>query len=285
MHRWSIEGAGEGSDAALEELFHTETHELFRRAQAAAAQKAEVLATPCIVNRACQTSPACRHCKWPVTGAVTGKFAKNTVEAALAHAHKLESKGVNRMFIASGWMGYELPENYYEIVRVVRAESNLELYGLFGALNRPALERLKAAGLDGYLCGLESPSETAYKSFRPGGDTLLSRVEALRNAKAVGLKLWTGFLYGFGETEDDMKQALLFFKELAPESLSILPFEPFPGTEMEACDPPNLYQWARIVAIGGLYLGDVNVFVSRGEPNTVLFGKCAGANAYYCFPT
>ena len=141
MHRWSIECAGEGSDAALEELFALEPHELFRRAQEAAAQKAEVLATPCIINRSCLTTPMCRHCKWPVMGGKQGNFSKNSVEAALAHARHLESKGVTRMFFASGWMGYELPEHYYEIVRAVRASPSCNS---MGSLERSIGRRLSA---------------------------------------------------------------------------------------------------------------------------------------------
>jgi biotin synthase len=98
------------------------------------------------------------------------------------------------------------------------------------------------------------------------------------------LKIWTGFLYGLGETEQDIIKALVLFKKLDIDSLSILPFVPFPNTEMQTWNPPNLYQWSRILAIAKIYLGDINLFTSFEAQNMVAFGRNAGANGYYFFP-
>jgi biotin synthase len=285
MQNWSSSSlAGSDSDLLREltELFETNTPALLERARAMAAGKKQILSAPCILDGSCQADPPCRHCKWQSLGEGRPEsFAKKSIEAAVAHAVKIEGEGIGRLFLASGWKGYDLPADYYNFVRAIRAAVGMEIFGLFGAVNRSSLAQLKAAGMDGYLCGLESPDEDAYRTFRPAGDTLLSRIQTVRDCRDVGLKIWTGFLYGFGETEAGVKRALLFFKELDIDSLSILPFEPFPNTEMEAHDPPNLYRWSRIVAIAKIFLRDVNVFTSFGAHNMAAYGRSAGANGFY----
>jgi len=254
-------------------------------AKAMASVKKQVLASPCIIDGSCKTDPQCRHCKWRgmrSNDRVPSK--KRSVEQVVAHAVMLEREGVDRLFLPSGWMGYELPEDFYDYVKAVKGSIHIEVFGLFGALNRSSLEKLKDAGIDGILCGIESPNEEVYKTFRPGGDTLSSRIDNLHDARELGLKLWTGFLYGLGETEEDIKNALIYFRKLDIDSLSILPFEPFPNTEMEAHNPPNLHSWAKVVAIAKIFLGDINVFTSFGAHNMAAFGRNSGANAFYFFP-
>lgn len=269
----------------LDTLFQLEPEQLFQSARTMAEGKKQILSSPAIIDGRCTTEPQCRHCKWRgMRGSNHNFFTRKTVEEIVAHAINLKKEGTNRIFLASGWMGYDLPDYYYDYVKAVKANTALEIFGLFGAVNKASLAALKHAGMDGYLCGIESPSEEVYKSFRPGGDTLSSRIEALYNAKELGLKIWTGFLYGLGETDDDMKKALRLFEKLDVDSISILPFEPFPYTEMEKHDSPNLYNWSKIVAIAGIFLGNVSIFSLFGQGNLYSYSIRAGANGFYFFP-
>ena len=273
-------------DDRLEKLFESGSSELFSTAREMAKGKQKILCSPSIINAYCMTEPECRHCKWRSMKKERKNFtSKRSLEEVVRRAVELEKEGINRIFLPSGWMGYELPDYFYDYVQAVRNAVDTEIFGLFGAVDGLSLLRLKNAGMDGYLCGIESPNNKVYMNFRPGGDTLEKRIETLYHAKELGLKVWTGFLYGLGETKDDIKWALKMFRDVDADSVSILPFEPFPDTDMESCDPPNLYEWARVLAVTKIFLGnEVNMFVQFSNQNYHSFGLHAGANGFYFFP-
>ena len=155
---------------------------------------------------------------------------------------------------------------------------------MFYFKKRRSLVNLKAAGMDGYLCGLESPNEEIYKRFRPAGDTLTDRLTALKIAQDINLKIWSGFLVGLGETDEDISGGLETLRELDPESLSILPFTPFPNTEMWAENPANPLQWARVMASARIFLPKPNLFSDQTEGFYQGYGILGGANGFYVFP-
>ncbi|ODA42027.1 radical SAM protein [Desulfosporosinus sp. BG] len=211
-------------------------------------------------------------------------YRKRTLKEVKARTQVLVEAGIQRVFLASGWMGYEVPEFYYDCIHSIKEDSNLDVYGLFGALNRTSLLNLKRAGMDGYLCGLESPNEAIYKRFRPAGDTLTDRISALKTAKGLNLKIWSGFLVGLGETDEDVSVGLEILRGLEPESLSILPFTPFPNTEMWDENPANPLKWARAMAIARTYLRKPDLFSDQTEGFYQGYGILGGANGFYSFP-
>jgi biotin synthase-like enzyme len=67
-------------------------------------------------------------------------------------------------------------------------------------------------------------------------------------AKEYGLKVWSGFIFGVGETAGDIDYALDIFDELKVDALYLNPLVPSPNTEMENAPPPDLRQWAGLLA-------------------------------------
>jgi biotin synthase len=240
------------------------TGELFAQAVEINMKKKKRRASPSILEERCGTTPPCRHCKWEYfkkTGRQTGR--PRSVEETVRWAKNLENSGIDRTFAASGWMGYETPPDFLAHVSAIRENTRLEVYGLFGALSKQSLRDLREAGLEGYLCSLESPSEEVYRSFRPGGDSLDDRLRALDWAETLGLKRWSGFLIGLGESEKDIETGLGILKDLAPESISILPFTPFPYTPMQAAAPANPMLWARAAAAATLLIPAADIFTDQ----------------------
>jgi|GEM_PF-2321035 len=223
-----------------------------------------VTAAPIIITGACTTSPGCRHCKWEHLKAMGRPpfIDDRSVGALTDWAHALADAGMHRAFFGTGWLGYRLPRQVLEKVEdVCAAEPRLEYYGLFGALDRQSHFDLASAGLTGMLTSLESPSERVYRSFRPGGDSLADRLKALGHTKEAGLKAWTGFLVGLGEDADEVAWGLDALRQIGPESVSILPFEPFEETAMRDHPPTDELWLARVNAAARVVL----------EPSTVLF--------------
>lgn len=270
---------------SLDELFLLSHEELFSQIKSLNQNNKIIKASPTFIDASCKANPPCNHCKWE-TFKATGKLSngKNEIETALNNAKFLESKGINRTFLASGWMGYTLPRDYYEYIYRIKENTSLEVYGLFGALGNESLKELKSAGLDGYLCSLESPSEKVYRSFRPGGDSLKDRINALNYAKSIGLKLWSGFLFGLGEEESDIRYGLKVLKDLEVESLSILPFMPFPYTKMIDWDIPNPLKWAKTAAIGKLFMPNVKLFVDAEDGCYGEYAKLLSPDGVYTHP-
>lgn len=269
----------------LQELFHLDPGVLFKKAQEIAKTKRTIYCSPNVANGSCKTVPSCRHCKWENRKALDPRFyRKRTIEEIKARTKLLVDAGIHRVFLASGWMGYEVPNYYYDCISSIKDNSNLEVYALMGAVNRSSLVNLKHAGMDGYLCGLESPNEKIYKRFRPSGDTLADRITTLKNAKSINLKIWSGFLVGLGETDEDIALGLEILKEFDPKSLSILPFTPFPNTEMWEENPANPLHWARVMAIARNFIKEPDLFSDQTLGFYYGYGILGGANGFYVFP-
>lgn len=269
----------------LSDLFRLDSSALFQKAQEIAKTKSTIYCSPNIVNGSCKTVPSCRHCKWEHMKVANPDFyKKRTINEIKARTQVLLEAGIQRVFLASGWMGYKVPKFYYDCIHSIKEDSNLEIYGLFGAIKRTSLVNLKHAGMDGYLCGLESPNEKIYKRFRPAGDTLTDRISALKTAKNLNLKIWSGFLVGLGETDEDINVGLEILRELDPESLSILPFTPFPNTEMWEENPANPLKWAKIMASTRIYLKKPDLFSDQTIGFYQGYGILGGANGFYIFP-
>ncbi len=288
--------AGVGAAASQDEvraLFDLPLDELVERAREAAARTAAALgdaalpvgASPIILSGACTTRPVCRHCKWEHFKALRrDPFVLDaTREEAVARARRIADGGVRRAFAATGWMGYRLPSRFVDQVAAIHeAEPRLELYGLFGALDRQSHLDLAAAGMKGMLTGIESPSETVYRSFRPGGDSLQDRLRSLDYAREAGLEVWTGFLVGLGETAEDCARGIGLIGAFDPESVSILPFEPYPDTPMAShppCDPDWL---ARVNAVARVALpGVAHFFTDHSDPFGASTAGRLGLNGSY----
>lgn len=241
-------------------------------------------ASPLILTGSCSTNPPCRHCKWEHFKAVgRSAFVLDTpLEDLIARAHRLADHGIDRAFTATGWLGYRLPASFVRAVAAIHeAEPRLALYGLFGALDRQSHRDLAAAGLTGMLTSLESPSERVYRSFRPAGDTLADRLASFDHAREAGLKVWTGFLVGLGETADEVAQGIELLHGIDPESVSILPFEPYPDTPMAEAAPCDPAWLARVNAVARLRLPGVAHFFTDHAADFDRFAGCLGLNGSY----
>ncbi len=268
----------------IAELFALEDNELFSRARSVGRKRPTILCAPNPIIGACTTRPTCRHCRWENAKALDSAFRlKKTTDEMLKRTDVIAQAGVHRMVVASGWMGYDVPAHFCECIRAIKDRFNLEIFGLFGAVSPSSLAELKEAGMDGYQCGLESPNERVYRGFRPGGDSLEDRKHTLFAARNLGLKLWSGFLVGVGESRADIAAGLAFLDTLGLESISILPFIPQPHTKMWGANPANPLQWARVVAIARLLMPGPNVFF-KPEGFYGDYAILAGANGCYVFP-
>lgn len=270
--------------AETRSLFDAPLDGLIEQAAAVPLQGTPTQGSPLILTGACATRPPCRHCKWEHFKAEgRGSFVLDTpLDDLIARAHRLADQGIDRAFTATGWLGYRLPGRFVRMVEAIHAaEPHLALYGLFGALDRQSHLDLAEAGLTGMLTSLESPSESVYRSFRPGGDSLEDRFASFDYAREAGLKLWTGFLVGLGETADEVAWGIEALHTVGPDAVSILPFEPYPDTPMADAAPCDTEWLARVNAVARLRLPEVPHFFTDHAADFDRYAVRLGLNGSY----
>ncbi len=263
---------------ALDDLFSMEPETLFGLSARKSAGTLVRYWAPNVINPGCMTSPRCLHCKWECFKSEK-KMEENRVplDRVLATAERQSSSGIRRMLMPSGWVGYSIPDYYCDYVRAVKERVDIEVFGLFGAIDQDSLASLKQAGMDGYQCGLESVNPRVYRFFRPGGDSFDDRVRTLRWAKSVGLKLWSGFIVGVGETREDVIASIELLKTLEVTVVGVQPFMPFPHTALAERDPANPFEWARAIAAAHVYIDGAECLSVEAESPYANFSRMAGA--------
>lgn len=272
-------------DLTLQQLLELDNDTLFNLAQKKTEHEVQSFWSPNVINTGCTTTPRCYHCKWecfksenqmPVGKTPLGQFLK-VAEIEIA-------QGSTRMLLPSGWAGYRLPDYYCDYVAAIKNNFDIEVFGLLGSIDKDSLLSLKQAGMDGYQCGLESVNEQIYRYFRPGGDSLSDRLATLNCAKELGLKLWSGFIFGFGLKREDIIKSIEILKNLEVSVVGIQPFIPFPYTTFAYLDPANPGEWARTIAAASLYLKDSEFISTENQSPYGNFARLAGVKWHPIFP-
>jgi len=93
------------------------------------------------------------------------------------------------------------------------------------------LEKMKEAGCDMIVYGVESGSQEILNSMKKG-ITIKQIKETIKNTKKVGIKVHATFMFGAPEeTKESIRQTIDFAKELNPDTAQFPICMPYPGTE------------------------------------------------------
>jgi len=104
--------------------------------------------------------------------------------------------------------------------------------GRVDTVNRRLLAAMREAGCYGILFGVESGVQKNLDTLKKG-QTLAQIRQAVRDAKAVGMKINTPFIFGIpGETYEEGLETLKFAIELNADIANFHTLAPFPGTEL-----------------------------------------------------
>ena len=193
-----------------------------------------------ITNR-CVRVPLCYYCNY-----MNEPVYVLSVDDAVKKIKELKSRGADRITLVSGWLGYQNDIAVPYLRAIKREMPDLTVSGAFGPISKQSLEKLKGAGLNQYGCNLESAPEILLK-IKETND-IPERIETLKNARAIGLKISTGFIIGVEETEEQMMELLNLIKNVNPDSVFMSPFEAYPDTAMKNYPPPSLTTIVKTVA-------------------------------------
>lgn len=180
-------------------------------------------------------------CKWCSQSAHhqtdIDKYSLIDKKQAVAQGLYNRSKGINRYSLVTSGRALsdkdldELLEVYYE----VKERSDIHLCASMGLLQKPQLEKLKSAGIEHYHCNLESAP--SYFDEVCTTHSIEEKIETIRYARELGLKICSGGIIGMGETMEQRIEMACLLRELEVESIPINILTPIEGTELQDAPP------------------------------------------------
>lgn len=154
-------------------------------------------------------------------------------ETMAAEARHNSSQGVLRYSIVTSGRRLTAAEvdDVCAAVRLIRAESPIQVCVSLGLLSESDFRRLKAAGVSRVHCNLETS-----RNYFPQvctTHTYDEKIAVIRAAQAAGLAVCSGGIMGMGETPEDRIDLALTLRELGINSIPINFLNPIKGTPYE----------------------------------------------------
>lgn len=155
-----------------------------------------------------------------------------------------------------------------KILRDIKTMSDGKL-GITLSLGEQSAETYKRwfeAGAHRYLLRIETSDPILYKQLHPqdGYHRFETRLETLKNLKALGWQTGSGILIGVpGQSFDSLAQDLFFLKNLDVDMIGMGPFIPHHQTPMHTMsdyDPAvQLHKGLNMIACARLLMPDINI--------------------------
>jgi biotin synthase len=145
----------------------------------------------------------------------------------------------------------------------IRAETGISPSCSLGILDRETALRLKNAGMETYHHNLETA-----RSFFPQICTTHDYeedVNTIRAAKAVGLRVCCGGIFGLGESFAQRIEMALTLRELQVDSIPLNFLNPVPGTLLADADNLTPLECLSIIAVYRFLLPDRRLSVCGGR--------------------
>ena len=188
-------------------------------------------------------------------------------EKIVERARCAKDAGATRFCMGAAWRSPPAGEPFAQVLTAVEAVAgmNLEVCCTLGMLTREQAELLRIAGCSYYNHNLDTS-----RAFYPKIITTRvydDRLETLRHARAVGMKLCCGGIIGMGESLDDRLALLAQLAEFepAPESVPINVYVPVAGTPLAERPPIDPWELVRLIATARIVMPRTEMRLSAGR--------------------
>lgn len=155
-----------------------------------------------------------------------------------------------------------------EVKKVAEALSDVTASGIptcasLGILGPEDFKILKAAGVTRYHHNLE----TAESFFKRTCTThrYEDRVATVRAAKAAGLEVCSGGIFGIGESDEQVLELALSLRDLDVDAVPLNFLVPIPGTPLEKMNHLTPLRCLKIIAIFRFVLPDKEILICGGR--------------------
>ncbi len=204
-------------------------------------------------------------------------------QVLLERAMRLADAGVTRMGIVTSGVGPSARdfENICRAARHIREQVGIGVCASLGVLREGQAEMLCEAGITSYHHNLETA-----RSFYPRICTTHDydiRVKTVRCAKAAGLRVCSGGLFGLGEGWKERLELSATLQELEVDSIPVNFLMPIPGTPLENAPGLAVPEALGLVALLRLMHPSRDIVLCGGRGGTLgewdRLAVLAGANA------
>lgn len=228
---------------------------------------------PCaIVNAKCgNCGQDCAFCAQSSrSSARIERFPLRPPEELLARARDAADMGACRVGLVTSGRSVSRARELRDLARAVEVmarELPVEPCASLGLLDAPALEMLREAGLNRYHHNLETA-----ESFFPricSTRTWRSSVETIEAAKALGMSVCCGGIFGLGESPAHRVELLATLRDLAVDSVPINFLHPIAGTPLESAPPLAPLECLKVVAVARLMMPRAELRVCGGREHNL----------------
>lgn len=188
-------------------------------------------------------------------------------EDILDAAAYAQEKGVRRFCIVTSGRKPS-PRELDEICSCISGLRDLGLLpcATLGILDEHELGQLQSAGLNRYHHNLETSE--AFFSDICSTHSYHDKVRTIESAKAAGLSVCSGGIFGMGETWEDRIDMAIALRDLDVDSVPINLFTPIKGTPLGDRDVLRPLEALKIISLYRLILPDREIRVCGGRPVT-----------------
>jgi biotin synthase len=230
-------------------------------------------------------SEDCAFCSQAATSrAEVAKYPLLPRETLVEAARAAHAQGAARFSIVTSGKGVISAKEQGEIletVAAIRAAAPLKVCASLGLADRPFLEELKAAGVYRFHHNVETAA-----SFYPcicSTHTYQDRLGTIEAAKAAGLKVCVGGIFGMGETVAQRYEMAQTIRSLEVDAIPLNFLHPLPGTQLADRALLTPLEALKIIIAFRLTFPDKTIIICGGRQPTLrslaplIF--VAGANA------
>jgi len=204
-------------------------------------------------------------------------------DAIFERARLLAENNVTRMGIVTSGAGPSRADfaKLCAVAAKIRERLPIQLCASLGVLDEEKARSLRQAGVTSYHHNLETA-----RSFYPsicGSHAYEVRYETIRQARAAGMRVCSGGLFGLGESWEQRIELAETLRELDVDSVPINFLMPVPGTPLQYREPPGPMEGLAIIALFRLMLPGKDIVLCGGRNTTLgewdrlaLFGAANG---------
>ncbi len=155
-----------------------------------------------------------------------------------------------------------------EVRQVAASLKKITQFGIhtcasLGIISDGALEALKNAGVGRYHHNLETAR--SYFTSTCTTHAFQDRVETIRRAKALGLSICAGGVFGIGETDDQVLELALELKALDVDAVPLNFLVPIAGTPLERTTQRSPLECLKIIALFRYVMPEKEIIICGGR--------------------
>ncbi|MCX8053829.1 MAG: [FeFe] hydrogenase H-cluster radical SAM maturase HydE [Armatimonadetes bacterium] len=177
-------------------------------------------------------------------------------EEIVSLAIELDRKGLKTVVLQSGEDPYYTSEMIAEVVREIRAQTNMAITLCVGERSYDDYKLWKDIGANRYLLRHETANRELYASLHPDGN-FDNRMRCLGWLQNLGYQTGAGCMVGLpGQTVEHLADDIEFIRDFQPDMVGIGPYIPHPNTPLAGSRPGNLEMTLKMIALARIVTRD-----------------------------